>query len=110
MRQETMGDTNALLRDIRSELLRLQRQLSRLTLLTRAQVCPMMSLEEAALYTGYAKSYLYKLTGDGELPCYRPTRRKVFVERKALDDWIRRNDKKTPTICEDIHHRGHGCS
>lgn len=79
------------LRDIRSELRRLQRQVGRLTLLARAQTATLMSLDEVAAYTGYAKSYLYKLTNSGELRCYRPTKRRVFVERGDVEAWIREN-------------------
>lgn len=84
------------LRDVRSELRRLQRQLSRLALLVRAQKGTLMSLDEVSLYTGYAKSYLYKLVGSGELPCYRPTKRRVFVERDDVDRWIRGAEFKAP--------------
>jgi len=84
-----MADTDAQLRDIRSELRRLQRQVTQLTQLTRTHLGDLMSLDEAALYTGYAKSYLYRLTGRGEIPCYRPTKRRVFVDRQELEKWVR---------------------
>lgn len=77
------------LRDIRSELRRLQRQVSQLTMLTKTHANTLMSLDEAAVYTGYAKSYLYRLTSSGVLPCYRPTKRRVFVDRYELEKWIR---------------------
>lgn len=84
-----MTDTDAQLREMRSELRGLRRQLSQLTLLMRARMGELLSLDEAALLTGYAKSYLYRLAANGELPCYRPTKRRVFVDRKELEKWIR---------------------
>lgn len=87
-----MTDTDTQLREIRSELRHLQRQLTQLLLFTRANMGDMLSLEEAALYTGYAKSYLYKLASSGKLPCYRPTKRRVFVDRAELDKWIKKQN------------------
>lgn len=84
-----MTNTDTQLREIRSELRRLQKQVSQLTLLAKAQTCTLMSLDEAAVFTGYAKTYLYKLTGSGEIPCYRPTKRRVFIERAELERWMR---------------------
>lgn len=85
-----MDDTNTQLRDIRSELRHLQRQVAQLVGVFRMQANPLMSLDEAAVYTGYSKRQLYRLTSDGTIPCHRPTRRRVFVERAALDDWMRK--------------------
>lgn len=84
-----MSETDRQLREIRSELRKLQRQLAQLTNVCRMQSGTMMSLDEAAIYTGYSKRQLYKLTSDGNLPCYRPTKRRVFVERDIVDEWIR---------------------
>ena len=79
------------LKDIKHEIMKMQQQISRLTQLTRANVSTLLSLDEASLYTGYAKGYLYKLTAQGDIPCYRPTKRRVFIDREELERWIRRN-------------------
>lgn len=79
------------LKDIKHEIMKMQRQISRLTQLTRANVSTLLSLDEASLYTGYAKGYLYKLTAQGDIPCYRPTKRRVFLDREELERWIRSN-------------------
>lgn len=88
-----MTDIDVQLRDIRSELRQLQRQVSRLAMVMRMQSNTLLSLDEASLLTGYAKSYLYKLTSNGEIPCYRPTKRRVFIEREELERWIRNSVK-----------------
>lgn len=79
------------LKDIKHEIMKMQRQISRLTQLTRANVSTLLSLDEASLYTGYAKGYLYKLTAQGDIPCYRPTKRRVLIDREELERWIRSN-------------------
>ena len=87
-----MGNVNEdELMEIRRELRGLSRQIGRLTMLMRTQINTLLTLDEAALYTGYAKAYLYKLTASGEIPCYRPTKRRVFVDKEELDRWIRKN-------------------
>lgn len=76
-------------REIRRLLNGLSRQVGRLTQLERIRCGGLLSLDEASVYTGYSKGYLYRLVERGILPCHRPTQRRVFVEKEALDDWIR---------------------
>lgn len=54
-----------------------------------------LSFVEAAAYTGFAESYLYKLTSARKIPHYKPTGRKLFFKRDELDAWILRNPVKT---------------
>lgn len=88
-----MSEIDGQLREIRSELRRLQRKVAQLTMVVHTQTNTLLSMDEASLLTGYAKSYLYKLTETGEIPCYRPTKRRVFVEREELERWIRKSKK-----------------
>ena len=37
---------------------------------------------------GVSKSYLYKCTAQGKIPCYRPTKGKLFFKKKEVMDWI----------------------
>jgi excisionase family DNA binding protein len=46
---------------------------------------------EAAQYMGISKSYLYKLTMTGAIPCYKPTGKMVYFNRHELEDWLQRN-------------------
>lgn len=81
------------LREVRSEVRGLSRQVARLTMMLKTNKGTLLTLDEAALYTGYAKGYLYKLTANGSIPCYRPTNRRVFIDREELERWIRKSDK-----------------
>lgn len=47
-----------------------------------------LSFSEAAEYTGYSKSYLYKLTSAGVIPHYKPTGKMVYFKRLELDEWL----------------------
>lgn len=51
----------------------------------------MMTVKEAATYTGLSKSHIYKLTGLNRIPVYRPTGRKCFFDKSELNKWMHSN-------------------
>ncbi len=53
------------------------------------------TFDEAAAYTGISKSYLYKLTSTGGIPCYKPSGKMLFFNRVELDQWLMKNRKAT---------------
>lgn len=54
-----------------------------------------LTLKEAALYTGYKESYLYKLTAAKKIPHSKPSGGAVFFDREELEQWLSRNKVKT---------------
>lgn len=50
-----------------------------------------LNSDEAAKYLGFQKSYLYKLTSNGEIPHYKPQGKSLFFKRAELDQWLTRN-------------------
>ena len=52
-----------------------------------------LTLDEAAFYLGYKKSYLYCLTSGRKIPFYKPGS-KVFFKRSELDAWVFKNREK----------------
>jgi excisionase family DNA binding protein len=50
-----------------------------------------LTLEEASAYTGLSRSYLYKLTSTGQVPCFRPRGKMVYFDRTELDKWLLRD-------------------
>lgn len=54
-----------------------------------------LNFDEAADYTGISKSYLYKLSCSGGIPCYKPNGKTLFFNRLELDRWLLRNRKAT---------------
>ncbi len=54
-----------------------------------------LTFDEAALYTGLSKSYLYKLTSTGGIPCYKPNGKVLYFNKKELDEWMLQNRKAT---------------
>jgi len=54
-----------------------------------------LTLDEAAMFTGLAKSYLYKLTASGKIPHYKPSGKLIYFERGELERWLLRNPVMT---------------
>jgi excisionase family DNA binding protein len=54
-----------------------------------------LTLQEAAEYLGYKKSYVYQMVMQSILPFSKPNRGKIFFEREKLDRWMLSNGSKT---------------
>ncbi len=68
-------------------------------LLTRKTV---LNLEEVLLYTGLSKSYMYKLTSTGGIPCYKPQGKHIFFKKSEVEDWLLQNKKITTKELDEI--------
>ena len=49
-----------------------------------------LTLEEGCNYTGYSKSYMYKLTSGQMIP-HLKRGKKVFFDKDEIDTWMRLN-------------------
>lgn len=54
-----------------------------------------LTLDEAAQYTGMKKSYLYKLTASKAISHYKPNGKNCFFRRTELEDWLTTNPVAT---------------
>ena len=54
-----------------------------------------LTFDEVATYTGLSKSYLYKLSSTGGIPCYKPRGKVLYFERLEIDKWLLSNKVKT---------------
>ncbi len=50
-----------------------------------------LSFNEAAIYLEVSHSHLYKMTSTGVVPCYKPNGKKIYFNRKELDEWLLTN-------------------
>ncbi len=73
--------------DTAPSLQALNDKLDRLAALTLIGVKNTLDLEEAALYTGYTKAYLYQLTSKREIPHFKRDR-KLYFNKAELDTWL----------------------
>lgn len=59
-----------------------------------------MTLEEAAAFLGYKKSYLYRLTSTRQIPYFKFNGWGIRFERAALEKWMRERMQAIPTQAE----------
>jgi excisionase family DNA binding protein len=50
-----------------------------------------VTIDEAAEFLNFKKSYLYKLICYGKIPCYRPGGKRVFFKQTDLENFVYRN-------------------
>src|SRR5574344_703150 len=60
-----------------------------------------LNFEEVAAYTGLSKSYLYKLTCSGGIPCYKPQGKHIYFNKQEIDQWRMQNRKRTTRGSDD---------
>jgi len=74
-------------------LQRLEQQITELqaNLLSQKAV---LTFSEAARYTGFSRSYLYKLTHLQKIPCSKPAGKMLFFDRVELDKWLLNNQNE----------------
>ena len=54
-----------------------------------------LNFDEIKSYTGLSKSYLYKLTSSGGIPCYKPQGKHIYFNKPEIDQWLLSNRKAT---------------
>ena len=54
-----------------------------------------LNFEEVAAYTGLSKSYLYKLTSSGGIPCFKPQGKHIYFNKQEIDSSLMQNRKST---------------
>ena len=50
-----------------------------------------LNINELSDYTGYSKSYIYKLTSRITIPYFKPSGKSVFFDRVEIDTWLLKN-------------------
>ena len=50
-----------------------------------------LNINELSDYTGYSKSYIYKLTSRNAIPYFKPSGKSVFFDRMEIDVWLLKN-------------------
>ena len=80
------------------ELDKLALTISQNLMLTQKEI---LTVEEAAIYTGLKKSQLYKLTSTKAIPHYKPSGKNCFFKRTELEEWLTRNPVATAEELND---------
>lgn len=66
-------------------------QLNRIERYSMMAAKAMLTIDEAAVYTGLSKSWLYKATCNHTLPHYKPNGKIIYFDRTELDAWMKQN-------------------
>ena len=61
-----------------------------------------LKLDEVVLLTGLSKSYLYKLTSTGGIPCYKQQGKHIFFKKTEVEDWLLQNRKTTTVEIDEM--------
>lgn len=61
-----------------------------------------LKLDEVLLLTGLSKSYLYKLTSTGGIPCYKPQGKHIYFKKTEVEDWLLQNRKATTVEIDEM--------
>ena len=72
-------------------------RLDRIEALTLIGAKNVLDIDEAALYTGFSKGHLYRLTCEKQIP-HSKRNRKLYFDKAALDAWMTENT--VPTAAE----------
>lgn len=59
------------------------------------------NIEETALFTGFSKSHIYKLTSTGGIPCYKRGKH-LFFKKEELEQWMLSDRKATAKEIEEL--------
>lgn len=54
-----------------------------------------LTIDDAAEYTGLSRSYLYKLTAKGEIPFSKPRGKLIYFSKEKLEQWLLSNNRKS---------------
>jgi excisionase family DNA binding protein len=47
-----------------------------------------LSVDKAAQFTGYSRSYIYRLIHLGRIPCYKPNGGRLFFKKSELEEFL----------------------
>ena len=78
------------------------------SLLVATQPKP-LTLKEAAEFLDFSRSYLYRLTSQGRVPCYKPEGKRVYFDRAELVNWLKRNRIRLQEEIEEMVSRDNLC-
>lgn len=60
-----------------------------------------LNVEDLINYTGYKRSYIYKLVHNNILPFSKPNGKILFFEKSEIDAWLLQNKSKSISQIED---------
>lgn len=63
-----------------------------------------LNVEDLINYTGYKRSYIYKLVHNNVIPFSKPNGKTLFFEKSEIDTWLLQNKSQSISQIEDKAH------
>ena len=80
----------------------IKQQLAEIKELTLLAAKEMLTMNDAVLYTGLGKSYLYVLTCKNKIPYYKPNGKNIYFKKSELNDWLQRGRVNSIAEAEQV--------
>lgn len=79
-------------------------KLNRLEKLIVGSTKEILTVEDLINYTGYKRSYIYKLVHNNTLPFSKPNGKTLFFEKSEIDTWLLQNKSQSDSQIEQKAH------
>lgn len=76
------------------------KRLDRIEKLLVRNAKPILTVDDLINYSGYSRSYIYKLVHRKEIPFYKPGGKNLFFKREEINDWLLQNKTKSESEIE----------
>lgn len=80
-------------------------KLNRLERLIVDSTKEILNVEDLINYTGYKRSYIYKLVHNNVIPFSKPNGKTFFFEKSEIDSWLLQNKSQSISQIEDSAHQ-----
>ena len=71
------------------------------SLLEEANQTKPLTLLEAAKFLNLSQTHLYKLTSERKIPHFKPSGKKIYFDKSALIQWLKRKPARTQEETEE---------
>jgi excisionase family DNA binding protein len=107
----TLQQTNELLSSLVATIRDMENKSPPSAVITETEKYPeFLSVEMAMRYTGYSRSYIYKLVHWSSIPCHKPTGGRLFFKKSELENFLLRGKKaadyEVSAMANDILNTG----
>jgi excisionase family DNA binding protein len=64
-----------------------------------------MNVDELSKYTGFSKSYIYRLSSQRVIPHYKPVGKTLFFKKREIDFFLANNPMPTIEFMNQMHQK-----
>jgi excisionase family DNA binding protein len=80
-----------------NEMKTIDERLARIESLVLIGAKEVLTIDECAMFTGYSRNYIYRLTSQRAIPCYKPGGGKICFRKSEIERWMLSNRQATAT-------------